>query len=336
MDSVFIDPGSSGTKVLASYGGYLHGRCIPPGGRRLKEPLTEDELMEESMADYPFGCGLVEFNGEVWRLGETPMFCHTAALKFEAAIAKTLAVLGSLSCGNESEFRVVLLLPLDEYASRKVFAEQLRQAVSGGAKYNGVELKTVIKEIRVYVEGTGINRQPSGKTASLMIGHSDLSFIVTENGRVNLTESKTFAGAGIGKIFPTLGIPGSDVEVMKALVTNRIGSFAPQLSEAHLSSICNGATTLYFSRVLEPALEVIDWRGISKCYLAGGGARFLRPSLKLPVSIAFGESSKGLSFFGTGLTASRFLDLYWVANRFIYEEIQSRLEPAEAVEVEVV
>ena len=322
MNYLFCDYGSSGSKILAYYDGFLQAHFVEPGATLISA--------NEDVGAGAFGSGLVEMGGECWKVGHQPMVCHSNEMKKRTAIAKTLAALGSLTGGKAARFKLVLLLPCDEFASRRELAGDLREVIMT-AKFNGVPLKVHIEAITINPEGTELLANLSGQQCGVMVGHTDISIIRFENGKPNLTKSKTFGGAGIGAIASSAGIPGNDAWIAQMITKGRETELAKitGLSEESVQLAIAEAHQKYVADILRPCLQSYSWAGLQNYVLSGGGSKYLLKDLSriIPIRGTTAATPRGMHLFGK-LDKSRFADIYGTSYLQLSRTIAQKMEAA--------
>lgn len=344
MDYLFVDSGSSGVKILASVGGFYQSHFVQPGARKIRA-LSDLEQMEESRLNYPFGSGVVEFGGETWRVGNKPLVCHTSELKIATLISKVIAAIGSLYGDRSNELTLVLLLPYDEFASRRELAARLREALGKGASYNGKTINAVISKMYIHPEGSGLSVPPMGTHAGIMLGHTDMTVIRFDDGRCNLTASVTFGGSGVGCIGRMLGVPGRDADVSKAIMTRKLKSLASSgIPHTDVEQSAQRAVETYRDETLVQCLKGYPWSEIESAVLSGGGAKFLKSAIAaiVPVKVSLSEPPEGIKLFGN-VDPLIYSDIYGKAHHYLGDEIKRKLnepdnwsEEVHPVSVEVV
>jgi hypothetical protein len=235
--TIAFDPGTSGSKVLISYREeeYPFERVekyflINPSVRQLTEQTYKDLLdgASESVGPYsnlvsyidPTSSDRVYF--EVGETASKPGLLNVRDRKFEKLLAKVLAFLGYVVCGELQTNEWVglnlgILLPFDEYNDRRMLMPWLRQILgginecpSGGFEFNGVKIKNICLEtIDCKPEGYGIYKAYQGErknveVAVLVVGHSDSSWLYFNNGTLVLNRSRTFPGTGMHDFIKTI------------------------------------------------------------------------------------------------------------------------------------
>ena len=218
---LFFDGGSSSQKILASIDGFFFGLMVSPGAIKLNR-VNEYDCMFVSDRACPNGVGVVEFGKEIWRVGDMPEFAIPQHRKHRVWSPKIIAAIAAIVGSRAIELDLVILLPCDEYVSR---AELARTVEAESDRRCAVQWRRVrmwtIPAIRFYAGRVWIwPLNLPGVNVACMVGHSDLSLVHYENGRINLGRSRTYGGAGIGVDFAaSLGVPGGDIHIAKALAT---------------------------------------------------------------------------------------------------------------------
>ena len=336
MSHLYLDPGSSGTKVLA-HDEFCFSYFVEAGVLEIA-PLSTEEKEEEAWIDYQFGSGVVELDGKVYRVGGTPPICVNASSKGPGAILKAIAAIGSMDCGKGENYELGMLLPCDEFHSRKEVAVGIREGLPK-AKFNGKKLIATIESIRIHPEGSGLIHRPRGSHVAVMVGHTDISLIRYESGRLNLTKSQTFSGVGVGAIAMSMGIPGSDTAIAKAISKGSFSELAMGGIPESLVRDANETHKKSFVRhELKPRFEAYPWSGVDSVVIGGGGAPYLKDELAkiIPMKVSRVKTPKGIRLFGN--FDSRYFDLYGMAYRQLHKIIEAKLsgDAVQSVDCEVV
>ncbi len=338
MDYLFLDPGSSGTKILTS-SKFCCGYFVEPGVE-LVPTLNEEAWEEERWAKYEFGAGVVELAGQTYRVGNRPVTCLSSEMKYVGAIVKSIAAIASMDWGRGESYLLSTLLPLDEYSSRKAFAQGVRNGIAQ-ARFNGKPVNAKIETIRVSPEGSGLMFGKEGIHVAIMVGHTDVSLVRFESGRVNLTQSQTFSRVGVGAIAASLGIPGGDAYVATAISKGRFKDLAScGIPERDIRQAESDQRREFVKQQIEPHLRAYSWEGVKSVVIGGGGSAYLKQDIAqmIPLKLKKATPPKGLRLFGDHLDIPRYCDIYGMAYRELSEVIAVKLkgEPVQSVECEVV
>ena len=232
----------------ASRGGFF----VPPGVTNFK-PLNEEVLEEEKWINYEFGSGVLELNGKPYRVGVHPKTCVTAQTKAPRAVAKAIAIIASVDKGTGLTYEVNLLLPCDEFKSHKAMEEQILECLPT-AKFKGEPIKAKVSKIKTSPEGSGLIPRPQGVQVAVMVGHTDISLIRFEQGRINGTRSRTFPGVGIGAIALSMQIPGSDIEIATAISKGKFSELQSDgFSEALIREVNDSHKQSFVETEIEPS-----------------------------------------------------------------------------------
>lgn len=321
-DKLLLDAGVSGTKGLALVDGQPQKFLIQPGVTPLPPSLGSGlRVVKPSPQLSEIGAGQVEVNGKTWLVGAKPISALSGLAKRESLIPKVLAIAASL-IKKSQDFDLVLLLPLNQMATRKILAQELRSAFAD-SRYEGEPVRARLREggLRVIPEGSGLALGLPKNGVAVMAGHNDLSLVVLQNGAVNLQESVTFSGLGAGVIARNAGIQSaSDLDIAEAIANNRYTQFkadAPGVKEAVKEAIY-----YHTEAKLKPALSSFDWSRYPCFTLGGGGVDILGPSLRKLIPVPEHTRSFPAEF-------SRFEDLALVAeNLGFLDEARGLFDPA--------
>ena len=182
---------------------------------------------------------------------------HAEERKFEKCLAKVLAFLGFLVVGeikttSPIELTLGLLLPLDEFADRRVFAEWLRATV-GSFTYDGVTVENIkIAGINIKPEGYGIYKA-GGHASTVVInwGHSDLTRLVFKEGSLSQKYSDTYPLAGMHGFMRFLDFPIT-YEIRAAQLISTAG---PKMDSKILKELSQTKTAAEMARLKSAITE---------------------------------------------------------------------------------
>lgn len=152
--------------------------------------------IESAWVTYPDGCYMVGQGAKKFHGSEV----RDDDLKADKALFKILAILSYVQRleAADGPIQVAVLLPFDEYASKKDLEAKLRY-LSDVTDYCGQSQKLNIEQIQICPEGAGLflsglptSLDPAKvRIGVLVVGHRNISWLVTEKGGPVLEESVT-------------------------------------------------------------------------------------------------------------------------------------------------
>jgi hypothetical protein len=300
------DSGTSGGKANATWHSdeypfeqieqyYL----IPPAMRSLNEDIYNNQLeLSDSKVCGVNSCLLSYIvpgtnKRKFWEMGSSaarPGQLKAEERKFEKCLAKVLAFLGYLVQGelrtdDPIELTLGLLLPRDEFGDRHILAEWLRAAV-GSFEYNGIAIRNIrLASIDIKPEGYGLYKA-SGEDSALVLnwGHSDLTKLVFNDGKLSMKQSVTWPLAGMHGFMQCLDFPFTyelkDAQIISAAGRKMDTQILKDLTQtdssdemARLKKAIARARTEFWGERLEDFASV-DLGGL-KAVLVGGGTTHL-------------------------------------------------------------
>jgi len=209
--TIAFDPGSSLSKIFYTLKSF-HPELL------LMEPEVA-QVPKASLVAYESSCvgtpapensAWVEYKGQYRAVGFLAQDRFYADLKlsepkFELAVYKTLAVVGTLaqkkSLSNGASIHLGVLLPYGEYEDRKLFERLVTEALAG-FRFRGVEYSFELETFLCRPEGFGLisrGRTPGSslkdlKIAVVMIGFRNISVLIMDRGMISqgITEDLGF------------------------------------------------------------------------------------------------------------------------------------------------
>ncbi len=362
--TVAFDAGTSGSKVIASYqlGEYPFKQkedyfVIQPWARELTKETYE------SMLEYAYGgigleSSLVSYlepssqKKVYWEVGESASRPGTLVVrerKFEKLLAKVLAFLGYLvktqmQTEELVQLRLGILLPMDEFQDRRLLANWLRAImVEGkeggeekeGFEVNGIKLTNIqLGSIDCKPEGFGIYKEyPSSQAGVLVIGHSDSSWLLFNNGLLNSKLSQTLPETGMHDFLRTVNLKFPITEELKAAEV--IGKAGSNLNPKVLAELTQTKTEEEISWLISAIKDAkvqywqekrksfsnLDIGGVGSISVSGGTANHFTEELNQLFKEMFGsklnwckslmkEFSQRFNLKRTSKLGSRFADDY--------------------------
>jgi hypothetical protein len=307
-------------------------------------PLTvakyEEELEQIQMfAPGRFGMDLVRYRYEgrdcYWSVGGAEVTLVPSQRKWQLAIVKLLAALGSIQRSTYAEDEITLsvglVLPMDELKDREALSKILRAVTKSesegngkaadGVWINGVALNVRIAQLKISVEGAGLVPESDGDEGVFMFGHVDLSFLRFRNGKVLGSASQTFSGEGFHSFLSDAGLSG-DAEL----------NFAEAVANGALDSITHVPQWVVQSNVEQARaqwllahderLRSLNCSGLKKLHVGGGGWGYFADELanffEVPIDPCLAlQREFGARFkVSDRATRERFADLYGYWRRF--------------------
>ena len=215
--------------------------------------------------------------------------------KFEGCLAKVLSFLGYLVRGELKtmapvELSLGLLLPLDEFGDRHIFAKWVRSTVVA-FQHDGVTVSNIkLSKIDIKPEGYGL--YSSGGHDSAMVinwGHSDLTTLVFVEGKLSHQLSRTYPLAGMHGFMRRLDFPIA-YEIKGAQIISAAG---PNLNEKILKDLTQtkGATEMEqlkkaitkarvtFWEINLKKFSSIDLTGLNTVLIGGGTSLYFEEDL---------------------------------------------------------
>ena len=202
-----VDPGASRTKAIGFKGSgkpsflSMSPYCAeaPMGeGARLKGLWPDGVALESSWVGDIDGTYLLGTGAAKYRASSL----SNAELKYKKALYKVLGVIGHFakewSLPNRSQIAVGVLLPFDEYATSSNLQRWFKAAIQQ-FDFCGSTFGFELAEMLVRPEGAGVYMRGLPKTvtpkscrvASLVVGHRNASWLVSDRGAPDIAASET-------------------------------------------------------------------------------------------------------------------------------------------------
>jgi hypothetical protein len=223
---------------------------------------------------------------------DVPQATDVSEAKSSQAIAKILCAVGIVLSDLPSDLEVNLslhiLLPFDEIRCSGPLKVELIEQLTEGFGFNGQTIKPAyVPRVECYPEGSGLSSQSVDEDGILMMGHRDVTWLALRQGQIDISRSKTIAGAGMIRLLSRLS-QSSKNEIATARAIYAAGH---KLQKEPLIKLVGERNLPLFISELEIArrdylaylLDELSRTGFpssKKIIMAGGGGDYWLPSIK--------------------------------------------------------